>query len=389
MVEPHPPAHCPCWSWTTRSPPSPSWPTCSAQDERIGAIRTASNGPDALRLLRRDATVDVVFCDIAMPGLDGHRPGPGAGPVRQPRPQVVFVTAYDEHAVDAFDLQATDYVMKPVRAERLREAVRRVVEARDGRAADARGDRGRDDRGRAGGVTRFVQRSPVRYVEAHGDYARLHTAAELHLLRIPLSHARGALGHSGFRPDPPQHAGRPAARGRGALGRRPVQRPARRRRAPGQPPAHPRAARPAGPLGLAWRPVTRGGASARAPNRPRRVRVTSPRTGAARRAPSSRPATREIDEQTGLGEVYMRSLLRSPAPAGAQRARPRPWCCSAACRCCSRLVPSVADAHLLGLPLPWLLLGVAGLPVLWLAARFYVRQAERNEAEFTDVLERH
>ena len=46
------------------------------------------------------------------------------------RPQVVFVTAYEEHAVDAFELQATDYVMKPIRAERLGEAVRRVVAKR-------------------------------------------------------------------------------------------------------------------------------------------------------------------------------------------------------------------------------------------------------------------
>ncbi len=153
------------------------------QDERVGAVRTAGGGPQALRVLERDA-VDVVFCDIAMPGLDGLDLARVLARFSH-RPQVVFVTAYDQHAVDAFELQATDYVMKPVRRARLSEAVRRVVEARDGAS-----DQGADDETIAvelAGVTRFVQRSQVRYVEAQGDYARLHTAAESHLVRIPLA----------------------------------------------------------------------------------------------------------------------------------------------------------------------------------------------------------
>src|SRR3954447_24659908 len=120
---------------------------------------------------------------------------------------------------------------------------------------------------------------------------------------------------------------------------------------------------------------------------PRRVRVTSPRMAASRRVPA-RPAVREIDEQTGLGEVYMRSLLRSQLrlavsvlAATAVLLGGLPLLFAVA--------PSVARAHVLGAPLPWLLLAVLVYPMLWLAARFYVRQAERNEAEFVDVLERH
>ncbi|GAA4350245.1 hypothetical protein [Angustibacter luteus] len=120
---------------------------------------------------------------------------------------------------------------------------------------------------------------------------------------------------------------------------------------------------------------------------PRRVRVTSPLMGASRRAPS-RPATREIDEQTGLGEVYMRSLLRSQLRL-ALSVLAATGVLLGGLPLLFALAPSVADAHLLGLPLPWLLLAVLVYPMLWLAARFYVRQAERNEAEFTDVLERH
>ena len=164
------------------------------QDERVSAIRTANGGPAALRLLE-GASVDVVFCDIAMPGLDGLDLARVLARFAR-RPQVVFVTAYDQHAVDAFDLRAADYVMKPVRAERLREAVRRVVEARDGAPEPAP-----DDETIAvelAGVTRFVQRSQVRYVEAQGDYARLHTASDSHLLRIPLATLEERWRTAGF-----------------------------------------------------------------------------------------------------------------------------------------------------------------------------------------------
>ena len=97
------------------------------QDERIGEIRTASSGADALRALE-EGPVDVVFSDINMPGLDGMDLARVIARFAH-RPQIVFVTAYDQHAVDAFAVDAADYVMKPVRPDRLAEAVRRVVGA--------------------------------------------------------------------------------------------------------------------------------------------------------------------------------------------------------------------------------------------------------------------
>lgn len=122
------------------------------------------------------------------------------------------------------------------------------------------------------------------------------------------------------------------------------------------------------------------------PQRPRRVRVTSPRMDAQRRAPS-RPGAREIDEQTGLGEVYMRSLLRSQLRLGLSVLAATAVLLGGL-PLLFVLAPSVASAQVLGLPLAWLLLGVLAYPVLWLAARYYVRHAERNEADFTDVLRR-
>jgi len=181
------------------------------RDERVGQVRTAASGPDALRALEGGGT-DVVFCDIKMPGLDGLDLARVLARFAQP-PQVVFVTAYDQHAVDAFDLHATDYLLKPVRAERLGEAVRRVLDARDpGRsasehAASTGGQGGADaaaqDRDETiavelAGVTRFVQRSQVLWVEAQGDYARLHTRDESHLLRVPLTTLEERWSPAGF-----------------------------------------------------------------------------------------------------------------------------------------------------------------------------------------------
>jgi DNA-binding LytR/AlgR family response regulator len=168
-----------------------------SRDDRIGEIRTASNGPEALKILQA-ADLDVVFCDIKMPGLDGIDLARVLSKFAN-RPQIVFVTAYDEHAVDAFDLEATDYVMKPVRAERLAEAVRRVVTV-GAPAALQSADESEDEviPVELAGVTRFVQRSTVRYVEAQGDYARLHTGQNSHLVRIPLSTLEDRWRDAGF-----------------------------------------------------------------------------------------------------------------------------------------------------------------------------------------------
>jgi DNA-binding LytR/AlgR family response regulator len=167
------------------------------QDERIGRILTAGSGTDALRALESER-VDVIFSDINMPGLDGIALAKVVARFAE-RPQVVFVTAYDEHAVDAFALDAADYVMKPVRADRLAEAVRRVSSSNAG--TTPAGDAPPADETipvELGGVTRFIQRSDVRYALAQGDYARLHTATGSHLVRIPLTTLEERWAEAGF-----------------------------------------------------------------------------------------------------------------------------------------------------------------------------------------------
>jgi DNA-binding LytR/AlgR family response regulator len=97
--------------------------------------------------------------------------------------------------VDAFDLNAVDYLLKPVRDDRLTEAVRRVVDARGAAAPAEKKDLIAVE---LGGRTRFVSRGDVRYVEAQGDYARLHTPEGSHLLRIPLTTLEEQWREAGF-----------------------------------------------------------------------------------------------------------------------------------------------------------------------------------------------
>lgn len=167
-------------------------------DPRIGDVATARDGAAALRLLDRAIAegrpIDAVFLDIRMRGLDGVVLGRLLSRFANP-PRVVFVTAYEEHAVDAFEIKAEDYLLKPVRPERLAEAIRRVAVS-----ADVPVDTGDSDTipVELGGVTRFVSSADVVYVEAQGDYARLHTATGTHLVRIPLATLEERWASAGF-----------------------------------------------------------------------------------------------------------------------------------------------------------------------------------------------
>ena len=163
-------------------------------DQRIGRVSQAGDASSALRDLSRmlveGERLDAVFLDIRMPGLDGldfTRLLTGfAAP-----PPVVFVTAHDDCAVTAYELGALDYLLKPVRPERLAESVRRVgVAAR--RAGPPPDEDARDSEDEMipvelGGRTRLVSRRSVTHVEAQGDYVRLHTADGGYLVRMPLS----------------------------------------------------------------------------------------------------------------------------------------------------------------------------------------------------------
>jgi DNA-binding LytR/AlgR family response regulator len=160
-------------------------------DQRVGEILTSDSAAEALRLLHNER-VDAVFLDIAMPGLSGLELASVLAQFKEP-PPVVFVTAHEQHAVDAFDVHAIDYVLKPVREERLREAVRRI-----GQSAQTSAPPDATIAIELGGVTRFVTRSEVMFVEAQGDYARLHTSTGGHLVRVSLTTLEGEWKDADF-----------------------------------------------------------------------------------------------------------------------------------------------------------------------------------------------
>jgi DNA-binding LytR/AlgR family response regulator len=163
-------------------------------DPRVEFVRCAADAATAMRLLR---DIDAVFLDIRMPGSDGLDMARALR--RQPMPPtVVFVTAHDDRAVEAFDLGAVDYLLKPLRPERLAESLRRVAAARS-TGADA--DRADDDEVipvELAGRTTMLPRAEVRWVEAQGDYARLHTADGSHLVRVPLATLAERWADAGF-----------------------------------------------------------------------------------------------------------------------------------------------------------------------------------------------
>lgn len=97
----------------------------------VEVVGQAGSGPEALEAIRR-LRPDLVVLDIQMPGRSGL--GVAAALAGPDRPEVIFLTAFDQHAVDAFDVEAADYLLKPLRLDRLRRAVERARQRRDLRA---------------------------------------------------------------------------------------------------------------------------------------------------------------------------------------------------------------------------------------------------------------
>ena len=95
-----------------------------AQEQPTAVVGVAANGVEALRLLESEPA-DVVLADIRMPVMDGVEFARHLGRLESP-PAVIFTTAYDEYAVQAFELSAVDYLLKPVRAQRLADALAKV-----------------------------------------------------------------------------------------------------------------------------------------------------------------------------------------------------------------------------------------------------------------------
>jgi two-component system response regulator AlgR len=147
-----------------------------AEIDQLAVIGTASDGEAALRLAGK-LKPDLVLLDMTMPGIDGLAVARQLGK-RDNAPAVIFVTAHEDFAVEAFDLEAVDYVLKPVAAERLERAIDRAV---------ARRERGGGDSS-DGWLGEFwvphrsellrIPAEQVERIDAERDYVRLHVQDE-------------------------------------------------------------------------------------------------------------------------------------------------------------------------------------------------------------------
>lgn len=146
----------------------------------IDVLAEAANGPQAIAALKQGA-FDLVLLDVRMPGMDGVQLAQTISAMAEP-PSIVFVTAHAEHAVQAFDVAAVDYLTKPVRLERLKQAlqkVERLVQSKLAQTANFAGDMLIiQDRGR----TERVPLGEVLYLKAELKYITVRTAARSYIL---------------------------------------------------------------------------------------------------------------------------------------------------------------------------------------------------------------
>ena len=167
---------------------------CAELDE-LAVIGTASDGEAALRLADK-LKPDLMLLDMTMPGLDGLAVARQLAKRDNP-PAVIFVTAHEDFAVEAFDLDAVDYVLKPVAADRLERAIDRAVARRE--------------RGQTGGgewLAEFwvphrsellrIDAAQVDRIDAERDYVRLHVGERSYLLLQTIAGLEGKLDPARF-----------------------------------------------------------------------------------------------------------------------------------------------------------------------------------------------
>ncbi|MEZ4585299.1 MAG: LytTR family DNA-binding domain-containing protein [Gemmatimonadales bacterium] len=173
--------------------------------EGIEVVGEAADGASAVDAIAR-LEPELVFLDVQMPELDGFQVIAAVGPTRMP--SVIFLTAHDQYAIRAFEADAIDYLLKPVDPARLARAVERALkrlEAPDAGALAARLGGLLDRLGQGGGTERripvehdgrfhFVPIDEIDWVEAAGNYVRLHTGRRVHRVRSTLEQMERRLG---------------------------------------------------------------------------------------------------------------------------------------------------------------------------------------------------
>jgi two-component system LytT family response regulator len=180
-----------------------------SQEPDIEVVGQARDGEEAVTAIHDDSP-DLVFLDVQMPQMSGFDVIEAVGSDRMPL--VIFVTAYDQHALKAFQVRALDYLLKPFDRERFKDALGRARKQleRDengdlGRrllalVKDLRRDQPKSDRlvVKSGGRLFFLRTDEIDWVEAAGNYVRLHVGPGSHLLRETMNAIEGRLDPEKF-----------------------------------------------------------------------------------------------------------------------------------------------------------------------------------------------
>jgi len=195
-----------------------------AEFDDVEICAQARNGREALVAVREESP-DLMFLDVQMPGMDGFEVLQRLSGSNMP--DVVFVTAYDEFALKAFDANALDYLLKPINDDRLREAIERVREHRGSKQADEQRNKllkfvceltgreltlesalqaaGGENHSyptriaiRDGSETNCVEVESIDWVDAAGDYMCVHSSGDTFVLRGTMKHLEDLLDPETF-----------------------------------------------------------------------------------------------------------------------------------------------------------------------------------------------
>ena len=168
------------------------------QTGKIGTISEASSVRSAIETLM-GGRVDVVFLDISMPGASGMQLAEALRKLKNP-PAVVFVTAYSDHALEAFDVDAVDYLMKPVEEDRLDRAIEKVLQHVKPAVPEAAAKPAAVERipVEKGGRKVLIPVEQIRYIMAKDDYSCIFTQDDRFLSTTSLAQFEAKLSDFGF-----------------------------------------------------------------------------------------------------------------------------------------------------------------------------------------------
>jgi two-component system LytT family response regulator len=179
------------------------------QEDDVEVVGECSDGAQAVSAIQQHAP-DLVFLDVQMPGVDGFGVIEAVGSERMPA--VIFVTAYDEYALRAFEVHALDYLLKPFGRDRFHETLKHARASLERRRAgdlgrrllalvnDIKPERPRVERlvVKSGGRVFFLRTEEIDWIEAAGNYVRLHLGDESHLFRETMNRMEARLDTARF-----------------------------------------------------------------------------------------------------------------------------------------------------------------------------------------------